>query len=59
MGFIVKKEGIAVSEEEILDHLSKYVSVEKLLHGGVQFVDAIPKSSSGKILRKELRKMFE
>ncbi|RZC32936.1 hypothetical protein BDFB_014152, partial [Asbolus verrucosus] len=58
-GFVVKKEGFRVSEKEICDYLSKFVCTEKRLHGGVQFVDAIPKNSSGKILRKELRKMFE
>ncbi|RZC34428.1 AMP-binding domain containing protein, partial [Asbolus verrucosus] len=59
VGFIVKKEGTAVSEQEIFDYLSKFVGVEKRLHGGIHFVDVIPKSVNGKILRKELQKMFE
>lgn len=35
----------------VTDHKSAY----KALRGGVEFVDAIPKSPSGKILRRELR----
>jgi acyl-coenzyme A synthetase/AMP-(fatty) acid ligase len=33
------------------------VASYKQLRGGVVFMDAIPKSSSGKILRKDLREM--
>nr|CAD7201654.1 unnamed protein product [Timema douglasi] len=35
--------------------LNGQVSSAKKLRGGVQFVEAIPKNPSGKILRKELR----
>lgn len=35
----------------VTDHKSQY----KALRGGVEFVDAIPKSPSGKILRRVLR----
>lgn len=34
------------------------VSSQKRLRGGVIFIEEIPKNSSGKILRKELRKML-
>lgn len=39
----------------IEDQLSK----PKQLHGGVQFIDAIPKNASGKILRRILRDMIK
>ena len=44
-----------VSGEEIMAWVAKQVSTHKRLRGGVIFIDAIPKSPSGKILRKVLR----
>jgi 4-coumarate--CoA ligase len=37
--------------------VKRSVASHKWLRGGVVFVDAIPKSASGKILRKDLREM--
>jgi 4-coumarate--CoA ligase len=48
----VSKEGL---EEELVKYIRERVAPYKRLRGGVQFVDAIPKSISGKILRKVLR----
>lgn len=42
-------------EKEICDWLSKRVAQQKRLRGGVTFVDQIPKSVTGKILRRILR----
>ncbi|CAG2057288.1 unnamed protein product, partial [Timema podura] len=53
--FVVKKQGIDVIEEEIVKFVAGQVSPHKKLRGGVTFVDSIPKTSSGKILRRELR----
>ncbi|CAK5281573.1 unnamed protein product [Mycena citricolor] len=44
-----------LSAEAIQDFVKTRVAGFKQLRGGVQFVTAIPKSPSGKILRKELR----
>ncbi|KAK3989355.1 putative acyl-coenzyme A synthetase [Cladorrhinum sp. PSN332] len=44
-----------VSATEVADWVAGQVSSYKRLRGGVVFVNAIPKSPSGKILRKELR----
>lgn len=45
-----------ISEEEILEWFKKQgVARYKFLRGGVKFLEAIPKSPSGKILRKNLR----
>ncbi|KAK8085212.1 4-coumarate-CoA ligase-like protein [Apiospora hydei] len=46
-----------VSEEEIKAFVAKQVAPYKQLRGGVIYLPAIPKSPSGKILRKELRAM--
>lgn len=48
-------EGDALTEQEVLDFVKQNVSSYKQLRGGVVFVDEIPKSASGKILRKELK----
>jgi len=44
-----------ISEAEIKDFVKRSVAPYKQLRGGVVFTDAIPKSPSGKILRKDLR----
>lgn len=46
-----------VSEQQIKDFVKANVSQYKQLRGGVVFLDSIPKSPSGKILRRELREM--
>ncbi|KAF3052706.1 hypothetical protein E8E11_008297 [Didymella keratinophila] len=44
-----------VSGKQIQEWVKKNVASHKQLRGGVVFLDAIPKSPSGKILRKDLR----
>ena len=46
-----------ISEAQIKDFVKSNVAPYKQLRGGVVFIDAIPKSPSGKILRKDLRIM--
>ena len=43
--------------DEIMDWVAGKVANHKKLRGGVVFIDAIPKSPSGKILRKDLREL--
>ncbi len=52
--FVVKKG--EVTEEELLDYGKKHLTGYKRPRH-IQFVDELPKSNVGKILRKELRKM--
>jgi long-chain acyl-CoA synthetase len=52
--FIVKKGD--VTEQELIDFGKKQLTGYKRPRH-VQFVDELPKSNVGKILRKELRKM--
>ncbi|KAF3916651.1 S-dihydroxybenzoyltransferase [Dactylellina cionopaga] len=41
--------------QEIIEFVAKNVAQHKRLRGGIKFVDTIPKSASGKILRRVLR----
>jgi 4-coumarate--CoA ligase len=56
--YVVPREGVEGSpatEKAIMGWLSKKVASHKKLRGGVRFVDEIPKSPSGKILRRVLK----
>lgn len=53
--YVVK--GGEITEQEIKDFVKENVANHKQLRGGVLFLDAIPKSPSGKILRKDLREL--
>ncbi|PVH74778.1 putative 4-coumarate--CoA ligase 1 [Cadophora sp. DSE1049] len=58
MACIVLKEGTEPSqstEKEIVTWLASRVAGHKALRGGVWFVDEVPKSASGKILRRVLK----
>ncbi|KAI3785953.1 hypothetical protein L1987_45079 [Smallanthus sonchifolius] len=54
VAFVVKINGSSVTEDDIKQFVSKQVVFYKRINR-VFFIDAIPKSPSGKILRKELR----
>ncbi|KAK3318229.1 hypothetical protein B0H66DRAFT_556539 [Apodospora peruviana] len=55
--YVVTVDPKAVTAEEIVEWVAKQVSNHKRLRGGVVFLSAIPKSPSGKILRKDLRQL--
>ena len=42
-------------KREIQKHVETHKSRHKWLQGGVEFIDEVPKSPSGKILRRMLR----
>lgn len=52
--FIVKKEGAKLTEQQVKDFVAETVAPYKHL-AAVTFVNTIPKSAAGKILRKDLR----
>ena len=52
--FVVKAPDSAVTEDSIKAEVAKHVAKYKQIQM-VEFIDAIPKSASGKILRRELR----
>lgn len=53
--YVVLKEPGSVTEESIYEWVKERVAAYKRLDGGVEVTDAIPKSASGKILRRILR----
>ncbi|XP_076765643.1 luciferin 4-monooxygenase [Xylocopa sonorina] len=53
--FIVKQEGSNITTEELHKFVNERVSSYKRLRGGIKFVETIPKTASGKILRRVLR----
>lgn len=54
VAFVVRSKGFELTEETVKEFIAKQVVFYKRLHK-VYFVHAIPKSPSGKILRKDLR----
>ncbi|KAI3830865.1 hypothetical protein MKX03_015570 [Papaver bracteatum] len=54
VAFIVRSNGFELTEVAVKEYISKQVVFYKRLHK-VFFIPAIPKSPSGKILRKDLR----
>ena len=52
--FVVKREGASVTETDLQDFVKEKVAHYKQVRQ-VAFVDEIPKSASGKILRRMLR----
>ncbi|KAL2921420.1 4-coumarate--CoA ligase 2 [Bienertia sinuspersici] len=55
VAFVVRStNGLDLTEETVKEYIAKQVVFYKKLHN-VYFIHAIPKSASGKILRKELR----
>jgi acyl-CoA synthetase (AMP-forming)/AMP-acid ligase II len=52
--FVVKQSGADLTEDEVMNFVANQVAPYKKVRQ-VEFIDAIPKSASGKILRKDLR----
>ena len=57
--FVVKDSKAKGSDDEIINDIKKHVenvkSNHKWLRGGVEFIQEVPKSASGKILRRKMR----
>jgi 4-coumarate--CoA ligase len=49
------KPGSTLDEKQVQDFIQSKVSHHKYLRSGVEFISEIPKSASGKILRRVLR----
>lgn len=55
--FIVR-QGETLTEDQVHKFMSEQVSSHKQLTGGVEWVESIPKSTAGKILRKDLKSLY-
>ncbi|KAL6616552.1 hypothetical protein ACP70R_038822 [Stipagrostis hirtigluma subsp. patula] len=53
MAFIARKPGSNLTEQQVMDYVAKHVAPYKKVRR-VAFINAIPKSPAGKILRREL-----
>ena len=53
--YVVRKPGTNITEEEVKSLISEKLASYKQLTGGVIFLKEIPKSPSGKILKRVLR----
>ena len=52
--FVVRQPGAELDAEAVMAHVAAHVAPHEKVRQ-VEFIDVIPKSSSGKILRKDLR----
>jgi 4-coumarate--CoA ligase len=57
--YVVKKTGANIDEDYVKNVISSKLASYKALTGGVVFLDEIPKSPSGKILKRILREQVE
>ena len=55
---VVVKATDELTEQEVIKHVEERASKHKHLMGGVIFVNSIPRSAAGKILRRELRQKY-
>lgn len=53
--YVVRREGTSITEDEVKSLVKERLASYKQLTGGVRFLDEIPKSASGKILKRVLR----
>ena len=58
LAFVVAAPDAGLDEQAVMAYVADHVATYKHL-GEVRFTDAIPKSASGKILRRELRASME
>lgn len=54
--YVVPKPGASLTEDELREHCKKYLAAYKVPKS-IAFIDELPKSAVGKILRRELREL--
>ena len=55
--FIVLKPGSQLTQQDVAQFMEGKLASYKNLRGGIVFIDALPRSLAGKLLRRELKKM--
>lgn len=53
--YVVTVPGSTITDQAIVKYVEQVVAPHKKLSGGVCFTDNIPKSATGKILRRQLK----
>lgn len=56
--YVVQKENSILDPKEVEEYINKNVIKYKRVLGGIEIIDSIPKTVSGKILRRELKQRF-
>ena len=56
--YVVKQESSSLTEDDVEMFVQEKLANHKHLRGGVQFVDTLPKSSSGKILKRIVKDQY-
>ncbi|KAF5292800.1 hypothetical protein FQA39_LY13845 [Lamprigera yunnana] len=57
--FVVETLGKTITEQEVHKFLTDKISPEKKLRGGIRKIDAIPRNTTGKIMRNVLRELLK
>jgi len=57
--YVVRRQGTRLSADDVKRHMSQSLASYKALTGGVVFLDEIPKSPAGKILKRVLREQAD
>ncbi|KAF5302853.1 hypothetical protein FQA39_LY02033 [Lamprigera yunnana] len=57
--YIVPKSNHKIRTDHVLEYIAQQVVDYKRLVGGVAILDSIPKNSAGKIMRNELKQLYE
>ena len=56
---VVKDAGAKLTEEDVLEWVEQNLSHHKWLKGGVHFVDQMPTTPSGKIMKRKCKELFD
>jgi len=56
--FVVQKKAMNVSEKELHAFVNERIAEYKRLRGGIQFVESVPKNTTGKILRRQVKELY-
>ena len=58
VAFVQLKKGVEATAEEVIEHTNSQVAAYKKIRE-VRFLDAIPVSPAGKVLKRDLREMLK
>lgn len=58
IAFVVRKPNSKITEQDIQDFVAQQVAPFKKLDGGVRFIETIPRTMTGKILRVKLKELL-